>query len=63
MIGYRDRTWCPFWASCAKAHLCSRPLTEEVREAARNWWGSEDAPIIQFAEKPDCHDTLEVAPS
>lgn len=59
MMGYRDRTYCPFWTDCAKADLCSRPLTPEVSAAARAWWGSDDAPIIQFAEKPDCHSVLE----
>ena len=55
MICFRDMTFCPFYEDCAKAKDCNRPLTEEVERQAFEWWGSDDAPIAQWTEKPDCH--------
>ncbi len=55
MICYRDMTFCPFYHDCMNAHSCSMPLTPEVQKAAVKWWGSEDAPICVFSQKPDCH--------
>lgn len=57
MIGYRDMTFCPFYEDCADSSTCPRPLTPEVKDQATKWWGQKDqeAPIVQFAEKPDCH--------
>lgn len=42
MICFRDMTFC-IHPDCT----CDpeRQLTDEVREAARKWWGSDDAPI------------------
>ena len=42
MICYKDRIYCA--ASCSNTD-CSRLLTDEVRDAARKWWGKEGAPI------------------
>lgn len=53
MISYRDRTYCAF-AECSKFCLCDRALTEKVMDDARQWWGSEDAPIAQFMGEPEC---------
>lgn len=55
MICFRDMTFCPFWQDCDKAANCHRPLTDHVVERAKVWWGSDDAPIARFSEKPDCH--------
>lgn len=42
MMCFRDRTYCN---SPYCTNECGRQLTDEVREAARKWWGSDDAPI------------------
>lgn len=55
MICYKDKTFCPFYETCDKRNDCSRPLTPQVKAAAANWWGSDDAPIAVFVEKPQCH--------
>lgn len=60
MVCFRDMTFCEYWQDCAKASACARPLTPEVRAAARKWWGSlnsitDGAPISVFVERPDCH--------
>jgi len=53
-MSYRDRTFCPFWSDCASQNDCGRALTPEVLAAAARWWGSTDAPICQYAERPSC---------
>lgn len=55
---YKDRTFCAF-DDCDKWPTCPRALTEEVKQAAGDWWeragGSrEDAPISLYANKPKC---------
>lgn len=42
MISYKDMTFC---ASPNCKDKCGRRLTEEVRAAAKRWWGGDDAPI------------------
>lgn len=42
MLCYLDRTFCNN-PNCTCDS--SRKLTDEVREAAKKWWGSDDAPI------------------
>jgi len=54
MIGYKDITYCPFWNECSGGKECPRALTKEVMEAATKWWGSEDAPISMYMDKPHC---------
>ena len=54
VICYRDMTFCPYYEGCKNAHDCNRALTPEVREAARKWWGSDEAPIAVFTDKPNC---------
>ncbi len=56
MIGYRDMTFCPFYADCKNAPDCHRPLTPEVQAAADKWWKGGNAPIWVFSEKPECHE-------
>lgn len=55
MISYRDMTFCKHHEDCAKAATCHRPLTDEVREKARKWWGGDDVPIAVFGNRPACH--------
>jgi hypothetical protein len=55
MICYKDKTFCPFYETCLKQNDCHRPLTPAVKAAAANWWGSDNAPIARFGEKPQCH--------
>ena len=57
MIGYMDITFCSYYTDCKKQKKCMRPLTSSVIQAAQRWWGGDDPPIIQFAEKPDCHES------
>ena len=54
MICYRGRKFCTYYKDCAKAIDCTRPLTPEVQKAAEKWWGSDEAPIDQFMDKPEC---------
>ena len=56
MICFRDMTFCPYYHDCAKRLDCPRPLTDEVLEAAKQWWGKPGAPISQFSQKPACHE-------
>lgn len=42
MICFRDTTFC---VSENCKNECGRQLTEEVKEAAKEWWGGEGAPI------------------
>ena len=52
MIGYKDMAFCPY-LDC-KNVTCARRLTDEVKNAARRWWGKDNPPIIYFAERPEC---------
>lgn len=54
MISFRDKCFCPFYTECWHGGDCSRALTFDVKQAAADWWGSEDAPIAVFEDKPDC---------
>lgn len=58
MIGFRDKTFCGFWEECKRGQNCHRALTPQVEEAAERWWGGEDAPILQFYDKPHCFEEL-----
>ena len=42
MICYKDMTFCN--SNCTN-RACSRFVSEDVKEGARNWWGSDDYPI------------------
>lgn len=42
MICFRDMAFCS--APCLTVE-CRRNFTAETREAARKWWGSDDAPV------------------
>lgn len=54
MICYQDRTFCPYWRDCEAGEICRDALTEAVIASAVRWWGKPDAPMAQFAERPDC---------
>ena len=56
MMCYMDRTFCPFHESCDKGDVCDRALTDEVMADAALWWGTENTPICQYSEKPECHE-------
>ena len=51
---YRDMTFCPYNDDCHSGKDCPRALTDEVWKQAEMWWGSKDAPIAIFTEKPWC---------
>ena len=42
MLCYQDMTFC-----CSKncKNKCGRQLTEEIRQKAKVWWGSDEVPI------------------
>lgn len=42
MICYRDATFC---ASPTCRDKCGRKLTREIQDAAKRWWGNDNAPI------------------
>ncbi len=54
MMCYRDMTFCTFYKDCTSADTCHRPLTDEVKAQAVEFWGSEDVPIACFTDRPDC---------
>jgi len=56
MICYKDMTFCPHYETCATGAKCCRALTPDVVEAAGKWWGTDGAPIAQFAYPPDCYE-------
>lgn len=52
MICYKDMTFCGY-LGCANKD-CERRLTDEVKAAARRWWGKDNPPICCYAATPDC---------
>lgn len=59
MMAYRDMTFCRE-TTCKHfgkgEDKCWRSLTDEVLEDATTWWGSEEAPISMFTERPSCYE-------
>jgi hypothetical protein len=55
MMCFKDKTFCTFYKDCAKSEQCDRPLTRQVEQDAKKWWGGDGYPIAVFVEKPDCH--------
>ena len=53
MMCYRDMTFCSY-DDCKLFKKCDRALTDKVLEDAHKWWGTTDAPIAYYGEKPDC---------
>ena len=54
MMCYKDMTFCTYYEDCSKSNECLKPFTREVLRQAMNWWGGVNAPIMTFAEKPEC---------
>jgi hypothetical protein len=55
MICYSDMTFCKHYKGCKKVKECGRALTFKVKQDAAKWWGSADAPIATWTERPDCY--------
>ena len=53
MISYKDMTFCS--AAC-KNFNCPRNYTDDIHLAARQWWGSDDAPVAFADFSKDCKD-------
>ena len=53
MLCYRYMTFCEE-STCARWDTCPRSLTDGVRDAARQWWGGNGAPICVFVGAPKC---------
>jgi len=49
---YKNITFCPF-LECKNVQ-CERMLTDEVKAAARLWWGKDNPPICCYASTPRC---------
>jgi len=47
-------TFCTFYGECRKGKKCRRALTKKVKIDAEKWWGSKDAPIASYVNKPGC---------
>ena len=62
MFCFQDRTFCPFYESCAKGDTCRSALTEEIVAAAEVWFASwikdrgpgEQAPVMVHSSEPSC---------
>jgi hypothetical protein len=54
MMCYKDRTFCTYWKECKSGEKCPSALTDDVRSGAKKWWGSDDAPIAMYIDKPQC---------
>lgn len=52
MLCYKDKTWCPFWKTCADGKTCPDALTPQVKQDAEAWM--THAPIAVWTEKPMC---------
>ena len=59
MLGYKDKTFCPFYESCEHGEGCSRALTDEVRKAAAEF----GLGVYEWAGKPKCHEEADDAGS
>lgn len=53
MMCYKDLTFCS--AQC-KNDKCDRQFTDEIHEAARKWWGGDDAPIAFMDFSTTCQE-------
>lgn len=57
MIAYRDTTFCT--AKCATVD-CPIKLTQEVVDAAQEWWGAWGAPVAVGDRSEGCERFTEV---
>lgn len=60
MLCYRDMTFCKFYLSCANGSACRRAYTPAVAQAARDWWGNDNAPVAFYAEHPQCWEVKQI---
>ena len=59
---FKDHVWCPFWATCTDGPTCEVALTEDILNQAEVWWGSKNAPVSQYLEKPGCFKGVDNGP-
>ena len=60
MICFQGKQFCHYYNKCAKQPCPdNRELTPQVKKDAEAWWGGPDAPIAQFACKPECFKEIE----
>lgn len=59
---YRDMTFCPFNEDCKQSPdnggSCERALTDHVMNNAKLWWKGDNPPICMYANRPDCHESI-----
>jgi hypothetical protein len=58
MICFKDMTFCSAYPTRCKNITCARAFTELDREAARQWWGKEGAPVAYSDFSEGCKDML-----
>jgi len=54
MMCYKDKRWCSYHKNCSKGATCPDAFTDEVKARAIKWWGSKDAPVSLWTDKPNC---------
>lgn len=52
---YKDKTWCPYYKTCKHGKTCLRALTPKIIKEAITWWGSDEAPVSVYLNKPECY--------
>ena len=54
---FRDMTFCR-GDGCAKSSTCFRTFNEKQAEAAKRWWGNDNAPVMFFTnpKELDCYE-------
>lgn len=57
MMCYKDRTFCTD-SECKKYTECPRAFSEEDKVQAVKWWGSDEYPLCQFAERLECFEGI-----
>lgn len=56
MLCFRDMTFCS--AKCVNV-LCRRYFGDAERQAAKRWWGGDDAPVAFHDFGGNCKDRME----
>jgi hypothetical protein len=54
MMCFRDMTFCSAYPTRCKNMNCRRAFTELEREAARQWWGNDNAPVAMSDFSDNC---------
>ena len=55
MMCYKDKVWCNH-SDCSNWDGCDKALTEEVKNAAYEWWGSDNYPLAMYTHPPHCYE-------